>query len=79
MDRRWQLQNPVERSFVVTCPTCGQRYFLAGVQVQSREEMACTICNSVFRLQIQDGRVATELVRGPTGSPLGPAEGRVRH
>ncbi|MCZ7569686.1 MAG: hypothetical protein M5U01_14050 [Ardenticatenaceae bacterium] len=77
--RREQLKNPLETQFLVICPACGQKYLLAGVQVQSQEEMACNVCNSTFRLIIQDSKVTTELVTGPTGSPLGPAEGRVRH
>lgn len=79
MDRRGQMNNPLEQRFVITCPACGQKYVLAGVQVQSEEEMACTVCNSTFLVRIQDAKLTTELVTGPTGSPLGPAEGRVRH
>lgn len=79
MARDRELRNPLETQFIVACPTCSQRYLVAGVQVQCEEEMACNACNSSFRLKLEKSKATTELVAGPTGSPLGPAEGRVRH
>lgn len=77
-DRR-QLSKSMEMQYVVRCPGCQQKYLFAGVQLQSEEELACTVCNSVFRLNFDGAKLGVDLVHGPTGSPLGPAEGKVRH
>jgi DNA-directed RNA polymerase subunit RPC12/RpoP len=63
------------QTYVVQCPSCKQKYAVNGVMIQDKEEVACQGCNSLFMLKLDGGKVGTTLVRPPTGSPLGPAEG----
>ena len=63
------------RTYIVQCPNCKQKYALNGVTLQDDEEVACQNCKAMFRITIDGSRVGTVLVRPPTGSPLGPAEG----
>lgn len=67
-----------DAQFLIACPGCGQRYRLGGLQVQALEEMACTRCNTTFRLDITGNSVKPVLIHGPTGSLLGPAETPMR-
>ena len=63
------------RTYIVQCPSCNQKYALNGVTLQDDEEVACEECRALFYITIDGNKVGTKLVRGPTGSPLGPAEG----
>lgn len=63
------------QTYIVQCPSCKQKYAVNGVMIQDKEEVACQQCNALFLLKLDGNKTTTTLVRPPTGSPLGPAEG----
>lgn len=74
-----RLTDPTQTHAYVACPACGQKYAVFSVMLQDDEEMACTECNALFRLSIDDkDKVQAHLVTPATGSPKGPAEGPQR-
>ncbi|RME12284.1 MAG: hypothetical protein D6802_04650 [Ardenticatenia bacterium] len=70
------LYDPTKTQFIFECPGCGQKYKVAGVQIEDEEEMACNDCNTVFRIRLRDDYRSLDIItiHGPTGAPLGPAE-----
>lgn len=79
MSSKNHLNDAMETAFILKCPSCGQKLVLQGISLQDDEEMACPQCSSLFRLKIDGKRVDTILVRPPTGSGFGPAEGDKRY
>ncbi len=76
-----RLTDATQTHVLLACPACGQKYAVFSVMVQDEEAMACTECNALFRLTIDEksGRIEPYLVTPSTGAPRGPAEGLIRH
>lgn len=79
MSNRNRLTDPTQTHFIVTCPACEQKYAILGLMVQDKEEMACSACNAIFKLEIAGKKVETKLLTPSTGVGFGPAEGPERH
>ncbi|MGB0384175.1 MAG: hypothetical protein ACPGWR_05045 [Ardenticatenaceae bacterium] len=69
----------MQTNFIVKCPACEQKFIFSGLTVQFKEEMACTQCNALFKLEVNGKKGSAKLVSPPTGAPLGRAKGAVRH
>lgn len=69
---------PRKRTSLSPVRNVGKNMQFFSVMVQDDEEMACTSCNSLFRLRISNNKIEPYVVTPATGAPLGPAEGRRR-